>query len=260
MEYIDSSMFYYAWKTKFIEAFRPGYLYLTKNIDKFSDLKNSKVMVKHFVNLFSGMIRILQKKLKEDGIANLKFYADIVDLAQRNNLISDKKMCFEIIRFSNYYFNDSNYAKNFKLEYMKVMDDFNNTFLTLIKKGGIRKKEYKIIDNSRCLWGLKKEYYEILIEHFKNIEKLKIVRIFGSRVTSNYKEFSDIDLILEGDFSANEFIKIKRAVLNIEIPYIRDIHNIFSEHKPFIYRNTLRSNIFYERKKYFDDNYVSPLS
>lgn len=253
-------MFYYAWKTKFVEAFRPGYLYLTNNIDKFSDLKNSKVMVKHFVNLFSGVIRILQKKLKEDGVASLKFYTDIVDLAECNKLISDKKMYFEIIKFSNYYFNDNNYAKNFKLEYMKTMDDFNDTFLVLTEKEGRRKKKYKITDNSKCLWGLKKKYHGILIECFKNIEQLKIARIFGSRVTSNYKEFSDIDLILEGDFSADEFIKIKRAVLNIEIPYIRDVHSIFSEHKPFIYRNTLRSNIFYERKKYFDDNYVPLLS
>lgn len=261
MKYIESSMSYCPWKTRFIESYEPLYLFLMQNLDinKFSDLKYSKTMLNYFFDLFFRMMQILQKKLKDDGVKNLRFYTDIIVLAEKNKLISDKKMFFEIIKFSNGYFGDNKCAKNFKPEYIKAMTDFYNTFSLLSEKEGFRVENYEIIDNRKELWGLKKKYYNILIENFKSIEKLKIVRIFGSRVTTNYKEFSDIDLILEGVFSPIEFQKIKQNILNIESPYIRDVYNIYSNKKPFIYRNTLRSNIFYERKKYFKDDYISVL-
>ena len=89
-------------------------------------------------------------------------------------------------------------------------------------------------------------------------EKLKIVRIFGSRVTDEYKEFSDIDLIFEGTYSGKEYLKMRDRICKLEIPYVLDIYDINIGNKPFTYRNVVRSNLLYSRKDYYsEDSYIS---
>ena len=86
-------------------------------------------------------------------------------------------------------------------KYLTILEEFNNKFKQLSKLGGIRNKNYVFYDNSYCIWGINDEYYEKLKNQFLKINSLKIVRIFGSRVTENYSEFSDIDLIFEGTYN-----------------------------------------------------------
>ena len=126
------------------------------------------------------------------------------------------------------------------------------------RKEGFRDKNYVIYNNSSYLWGIHQSSLIKLIRVFLSYEKLKIVRIFGSRVTDEYKEFSDIDLIFEGTYSGKEYLKMRDRICKLEIPYVLDIYDINIGNKPFTYRNVVRSNLLYSRKDYYsEDSYIS---
>ena len=108
--------------------------------------------------------------------------------------------------------------------------------------------------------GIDEKCYNRLIDLFLEFDSLKIVRIFGSRVTLNYNMFSDIDLICEGTYSPKEFIQIRERIRNLESPYIMDVYDINHANKAFLYRNLIRSNIFYKRQDYINDEYNSLFS
>ncbi len=259
MKYIDNSMNFCSWKANFVETFIPAYLFFKDNFDvnKLNDTEYAKDFISYFLALFFKICKLLKKKIKEDDMVEIHLFSDVINFAEQAGLISNKKQYFEIIKFSNEYFNNSDVSK-FKLVYLDVLDEFRNTFSKLARNGNME-NEYVVVNNADKLWGIDKVSYNMLINYFKQEESVKIVRIFGSRAMPACKEFSDIDLMLEGTFSFKKFFKVKKNISNIKIPYFVDAHSIYSEYEPFIYTNTVRSNVFYERKKYFHDEYISPI-
>ena len=230
-KYLEDAVYYEPWKTKYIES---------------------------FCTLHAKMrISFLQRKLNSEYAIKLKFYSDVIVTAKHYELISDEKMFFEILKFASQCHFDKKYIYKFDNKYLTILEEFNNKFKQLSKLGGIRNKNYVFYDNSYCIWGIHDKYYEKLINQFLKINSLKIVRIFGSRVTENYSEFSDIDLIFEGTYNIHEFIQIREKIRQFEFPYIVDIYDINHTNKAFLYRNLIRSNIFYNRNDYIADKYIS---
>ena len=259
-KYVQNSLFYEAWKTKFIEVFSREYPILLKNFYKAdkNDLNALFTNTSHYNSIFKTVLKILKKKLINDGYNDITFYSDVVYQSYKNKLISNIELWQETVQFLTSCANDKKYFLNFKPEYLTILEDFKNRLKPYIKNTGFKDKNYTICDNTYCLWGISEQSYKKITEVFLSFEDLKIVRITGSRVTQNYRKFSDIDLISEGTYSTGTYNIIYDILLSLNIPYIIDMNDIYKGTKPFIYRNIVRSNIFYNRKDYFpDDKYKS---
>ena len=122
-------------------------------------------------------------------------------------------------------------------------------------------EEFELCITLAVLWNwhhhTDDEYYEEIVNVLKKIKSVKIVRIFGSRANGSCGEFSDIDLIFEGNYTQDGFLRIKKKLQKLKIPYFTDIYDVHYRMKPFIFRNTLRSRVFYRRSDYFEDDFVS---
>lgn len=258
-KYIQDSLFYEPWKTKFIEVFTREYVSLKKEYKLVN--KNSREgyisFIKYYTEVFRNILKILKNRLKFAGVGDIKFYSDVIYQAGIHNLISDINIWFDAMLFISRFYNDENCYADFRQEYINIFEDFKNQMKPQIVNDGFRDKNYCVYDNSYCLWGIKPKYYKKIVGVLLDYDSVKIVRICGSRVTQEYREFSDIDLISEGTYSAREFSKFANDLYSLEIPYIVDINDIFKHTKPFIYRNVVRSNIFYKRESYFSDSYQS---
>jgi len=257
-KYMDTSLYFKSWKTKFIERFCVPYAKLLTYINK-SDSIDKKVVVKVYLQLFFVVMNVLKRILKSDYGIRCVFFTDIIFYAAKENLIEDKMTYFKVLQFLEKFGQNKDYAEEFSLEYMKIFASFSQKFKSLVKVDGNIDKDYVLYDNSEILWGLQKEYYDKIIQFFLQYPKLKIVRIFGSRVTNSYQEFSDLDFIFEGTYSSSEYDEMVDKFIELEIPYVIDVFNIYAQNKAFIYRNILRSNLFYERKNYVQDDYITIL-
>ena len=260
-KYMDASLFYEAWKTKFIEKLC---VYSSKLISEYENLiKEHKTpdedFVKRYLIQYAVMLNVLKRKLKADGIS-VSLATDVIFEGYKTNLIKDKSTFFDVIKFRIRCHTNPDAYSEFKPEYITIMKDFIELFKTLAKNGGNRTKDYLIYDNSCCLWGLKKKYYNKIIKCFLEVPGLKIVRIFGSRVTADFSDFSDIDMICEGTYTPQEYAELMDKIYSLELPYVIDIYDINRKSRPFMYRNVVRSNIFYERKNYVPDDYVSVIN
>ena len=255
--YIDESLYYLPWKTKFIEVYCILYAKLLKKIEQ---QQAKEQIVDLYLELYKLMLNILQKKLKSDDNLVLTFYPEIINHAEKKQYITNKQQYFEVLDFLSLYNINKSNVNDFQYCYIDLLKDFARKFKYLTRQKGFRSQNYVIYDNSYCLWGIHPKYYIKLMREFLKYKHLKIVRIFGSRVTSEYHEFSDIDLILEGTYSPEEFCKIRNTLQNLELPYVLDMYDIRTGNKPFTYRNVVRSNILYMRTDYYNDNYTSIIS
>lgn len=258
-KYLENSIFYQPWKTKYIESF--CVLYAKLKIKSKQDLTPNeyKNFVHLFLNVYKLALNILQRKLLADNHIKLKFYSDVIHTAKEQTLISDEKTFFGALKFANEYHFDKKNIYKFDESYLEILKEFHSRFKQLSLHGGTREPNYAFYDNSYCLWGIDKRHYKRLVELFLTFESLKIVRIFGSRVTLNYSEFSDIDLICEGTYDKHEFIDIREKIREFQCPYIMDLYDINHPNKAFLYRNLIRSNILYERSNYIEDSFTSAL-
>lgn len=250
MEYIEESLNFSVWKTRFIEGFCPVYIIFQK---KHKNAQTANYMLQ---NLFNRMINIIKKRLKEENNICTIFPTDTIIEGEKAGYLQNKNLCFEIINYSRNLYNTKNYNSNPKYEYLKLLDCFYKKFSNDVKYAK-SKIAPQINNNQDKFFGLKKEYYNNIISLMKNNKDIKIARIFGSRISKNYREFSDIDMIIEGTYTEKGFERLKKQFQTLKIPYFIDIYDINYRLKPFIYRNTIRSKIFYKRSDYFVDNYIS---
>ena len=123
--YIEKSLYYLPWKTKFIEVFCILYARFLRNVQEKCDVN---VIVDLYFELFKLMINILQKKLKSDNITVI-FYPEIINCASKHKYISNKCLCFDVLNFLSQYNLDKNNAVNFKYEYIDILNDFINSCL-----------------------------------------------------------------------------------------------------------------------------------
>jgi len=74
-------------------------------------------------------------------------------------------------------------------------------------------------------FGLSQKNIEKIFKILKKYPNILEVKIFGSRALGNYKKNSDIDLVLFGDFSTNEFNQISLDLKEVNTPYLIDVLN-----------------------------------
>lgn len=261
-KYIQDSLYYEPWKTKFIEVFSREYPLLKSlyvRLDK-NDVAAFEEFIAYYISIYKTVLKILKNKLKSLGNTNVIFYRDVLFEASREGLIADLQTWFEVIEFVKMFERDNKNCKLFKQKYIEIFEVFRENIKSCVATGGNRDEDFVFYDNSAYLWGIDVVYYKRIIKFFVSREKLKIVRICGSRVMNNFRPFSDIDLIFEGTYSKKEFVEICNALYDLNCPYIFDVNDIRKPNKPFIYRNTVKSNIFYQRSDYFADDYVSILN
>ena len=104
--------------------------------------------------------------------------------------------------------------------------------------------------------GLTKRNEETIWAIFKRYPKVESVYVFGSRAKESFKEGSDIDLvIMRGDVSYLDLIRIKSAFEDSDLPYTVDVlyyaeikNKELKAHidrigKPFYKRKALASSI-----------------
>lgn len=64
-----------------------------------------------------------------------------------------------------------------------------------------------------------------LVNYFLTKPSIELVRVYGSRANSTYRSSSDVDLIVSGSFTEEDFPKLKADIENLPVPYIIDIEN-----------------------------------
>lgn len=80
----------------------------------------------------------------------------------------------------------------------------------------------------------------IIFLNYDNIEKVKI---FGSRVTDNYRENSDIDLAILGEISEPERIEIKISINDIKTLYSFDVIFVDQDTNGLIFDEIIRKGV-----------------
>ena len=73
------------------------------------------------------------------------------------------------------------------------------------------------------MFGLDQKVIEKIINIVKEYPEITQVKVFGSRALGNYKNESDIDLVLYGNISDNTFKKIITELDEISAPYFFDV-------------------------------------
>jgi len=89
-------------------------------------------------------------------------------------------------------------------------------------------------------FGLKKEYIKIIQNTLINYPEISEAKIFGSRAKGNYKNGSDVDIVLIGKKVNDEIVQKISQYLNqeTEMPYFFDVLNFNS-----INNNDLKKHI-----------------
>jgi predicted nucleotidyltransferase len=72
-------------------------------------------------------------------------------------------------------------------------------------------------------FGLEEKQLELINSVFANNNKVKSVKIFGSRAKGNYHTNSDIDLAIEGEVDDKETQLILSELEELPLPYIFDV-------------------------------------
>lgn len=96
-------------------------------------------------------------------------------------------------------------------------------------------------------FGLSQKTIEILKTFFSKFSDIKMVKIYGSRAIGNYRNGSDIDFALFGDFDKNSIKKISYEIDELNIPYMFDITDYSA-----IQNNELKEHIDRVGKVFFE--------
>lgn len=96
-------------------------------------------------------------------------------------------------------------------------------------------------------FGLSEKTTETLRDFFTKFPEIKMVKIYGSRAIGNYRNGSDIDFALFGDFDKNSIKKISIEADELNIPYMFDITDYSA-----IQNNELKEHIDRVGKVFFE--------
>ena len=143
--------------------------------------------------------------------------------------------------------------KNYFLSYKKLFEQFceffdkeiQKDFEALSKKFKPQYPNHSVLDSySFCLF----------INYFLKNKKIDYVRIYGSRSGYGYRRASDIDFLIGGNFSDEEFTQIDRELKSLKHPYMLDVTNvndISTEQKKSYVEVSLANSIpFFDRKDF----------
>lgn len=133
--------------------------------------------------------------------------------------------------------------------YDKMFDDFHR-FLSNEAEATdsmiIEEKEY-IYDNHYILDTFT---FYTLINYFRSKPEIKEAFLYGSRNQNTFRESSDVDIIVTGEYTEEQFRKYEIEVQNLRIALSVDIHEQRSENDydpTFVQRNTADCAKIYDR-------------
>lgn len=78
--------------------------------------------------------------------------------------------------------------------------------------------------NSSNRFGLNPKTIEVLKSFFSTYSKIEKITIYGSRAKGNYKEGSDIDIVLTApSLTTSDLLKIENELEDLMLPYKVDL-------------------------------------
>lgn len=75
----------------------------------------------------------------------------------------------------------------------------------------------------RIMFGLKPHYIETIHKCFEKYSGIDLVVIYGSRAKENYREGSDIDLMIVGELNYGQFIQLENELDDLLLPQKIDL-------------------------------------
>ena len=94
----------------------------------------------------------------------------------------------------------------------------------------------------------------LFINYFLKHSKIKFVRIYGSRAEANFRVSSDVDFIMGGTYTPEEFKKIEKELKGLRQPYMLDItdaNDVSTPYKKGYVEINLKNSIpFYDARDF----------
>lgn len=100
-------------------------------------------------------------------------------------------------------------------------------------------------------FGLKEKDIEAINTVFSKYGSIHQVLIYGSRVKGNYREGSDIDLVIVGDLEFSDQMQLESQLDDLLLPYkidLSQLHQISNDH--LLAHIQRRAQAFYDPKHF----------
>ena len=104
--------------------------------------------------------------------------------------------------------------------------------------------------DNQLQFGLKAEVIDRIARVFAAVPGVRRVILYGSRAKGNFHTGSDIDLVIEGDVSPSQLLKIESDLDDLLLPYTIDLAQRDSISNPDLLEHISRVGVvFYEKAK-----------
>lgn len=99
-------------------------------------------------------------------------------------------------------------------------------------------------------FGLKEEVIQKIRSVFASFPEIKEAILYGSRAKGNYKNGSDIDIVLKGrDLTLQKLLRINNQLDELSLPYTIDINSFdFISNKDLIDHIQRVGSVFYKNQ------------
>ena len=97
--------------------------------------------------------------------------------------------------------------------------------------------------------GLKQEELNSLLSIFESNSKIESAILFGSRVLGKYKNGSDIDIVIQGNYSHKDWLDLMIEIDELDLPYMFDIIKYDKIDNPNLISHIQRVGKFLHNKK-----------
>lgn len=141
----------------------------------------------------------------------------------------------------------SNYFLTYKKLFENLVDFFESLNNFEIKD--FQKEEFP--HKNRCVLDSFSLY--LFFDYFRHRPKIHRVYLYGSRAIGKCRESSDIDLIIDGEYSEKEFNIYEKEMQTIKHPYLLDLTNLKESeyiNKDFMDRALQNSILLYDRSDF----------
>ena len=238
-------------------SFKRYYDYFKTEAEKYRQNKSNSTEAD--IEMFNKLIR-----LYNTAIATMKYYI----LAKGKDVRITRKIIQEMNKEENYseWFgltnllektfiqqNNKSVKKLFTENYKRLIslfDSFQKSFEIKFEKE-LNNYEYRF--TSKTIEQLLSEKQRnVLADYFKQQNNIEKVHLYGSRVCDEYTDSSDIDILIEGDFSSEEFNRFEKELNDLKIPQMVHAYNVNirdnrATSREFIEDNIKHSLLLYQK-------------
>lgn len=113
-----------------------------------------------------------------------------------------------------------NYFTTYKSTFVEFCRFFDGKMKIAMRPSAKKTQQYSnhSIMDSYC--------FCLFINYFLKHPKIHYVRIYGSRAGNNYRRASDIDFLVGGNYTAEEFSRYEQELKSLRHPYMLDVTNV----------------------------------